>query len=1110
MATGELRERVRERLVTAEHGLARALDGVVPPDDDDILGLLADAPEAEVRLRHRRLVTALADFDAATIATTHGFCQHILSGLGVAGDVEADATFIEDPTDLVEEVVDDLYVRRFWHREDEPPFGRDVALAIGKIAVSQHDAALEPVSADASTVPAMRRRLALAVRDEVERRKRRTRILTYDDLLTRLAATLRDPVRGPDACARLRERYRIALVDEFQDTDPTQWEILRRAFADGGSGESTLVLIGDPKQAIYAFRGADVYAYLDAARTAGTQATLGVNWRSDQGLIDAYDALLRGIRLGHEGIAYRTVKAARAHQRPRLRGAPCTALLRVRIVERGDGLVTLTNSGWVSSPPGRQHVAEDLAADIVALLSSGAEVVTRHVDGSDAGTEALRPGHIAVLVRTNRQGALVRDALDAAGVPAVINGAGSVFGTPVAREWLALLEALERPASPPRARAVARTAFLGWTVGEVAAADEPAWERVHARLHRWADLLRRRGVASLLETVNAAEGLPGRLLAGPDGERLLTDLRHVGQLLHLEAVSEQLGITALTAWLRQRIAEARDDTGTEERSRRLESDSEAVQVLTIHRAKGLEFPVVYCPYLWDPSWIPEGTLPVFHDATAGDRRTVDVGGAGAPGFGAHLRQYLIEERGEELRLAYVALTRARHQAVVWWASSRDSRQSALGRLLFGRDIEGNIEIELAFTPDEAQVEGRLARLFEDVPEAISIERSTGGDGARWAGGAVPAGRLAVRSFSRSLDAGWRRTSYSAITALAHEGGGAGGGAGDADAGGADAGEVGSEPEHAGTVDEDVLTSGGAVVGAAAEGGAGSSDRELEAVLRGVPSPLAGLPGGTWIGTLVHAVFEHVDFTSEDLDAELAAGLALELGQGGADAVLIDSAAAGLRAAIDTPLGPLLDDVRLRDVGRADRLDELTFELPLVGGDHPSGSLTVGAIAALLDQHLPPDDDLAGYSTRLRDPVLARDLRGYLAGSIDAVLRVRDGSGTPRVAVVDYKTNWLGVDGEELSAWHYRPQALAEAMQRAHYPLQALLYTAALHRYLRWRMPGYAPERNLAGVLYLFLRGMTGPDVPRVDGQPCGVFAWQPPAALIVALSDLFDRGEVAA
>jgi exodeoxyribonuclease V beta subunit len=211
---------------------------------------------------------------------------------------------------------------------------------------------------------------------------------------------------------------------------------------------------------------------------------------------------------------------------------------------------------------------------------------------------------------------------------------------------------------------------------------------------------------------------------------------------------------------------------------------------------------------------------------------------------------------------------------------------------------------------------------------------------------------------------------------------------------------------------------------------------------------------------------------------------------------------GLAAAIETPLGPLAGELRLRDVARGDRLDELAFELPLVGGDDPTGRLALDAIAAVLAEHLGPGDPLGGYAARLADPTLRQSVRGFLTGSLDLVMRLPGG----RFAIADHKTNWLGVPGEPLTAWHHRPAALAAEMEHAHYGLQALLYTVALHRYLRWRLPGYDPDEHIAGVLYLFLRGMTGPDVPRVDGAPCGVFAWRPPGALVTALSDVLDGG----
>jgi exodeoxyribonuclease V beta subunit len=1050
MATGELRSRVRERLVSAEHGLERALDGV-PPEDDAVVQLLATGSPTLVALRRERLAAALADFDSATIATTHGFCQEVLGGLGVLGDIESDTTFVEDVTDLREEVVDDLYLRKF-ARRGTPQFSRAEAMEIARAAIDNPAAPVEPADAPESSIAALRVSLAGAARRELDARKRRTGVMTYDDLLTRLSDTLHGE-GGELAAARLRARYRVVLVDEFQDTDPVQWRIMRTAFGDG---EVTLVLIGDPKQAIYAFRGADVYAYIEAARTAGAQATLTVNRRSDQGLIDAYDALFGDAKLGHEGIVYRQVRAA--HGGARLHGAPDAAPLRIRVVPRGD--VGLTQQGYARLEPARQHAACDVAADIVGLLRSGAEI---------GGEGRIRPGHIAVLVRTNRNAARVRDALEAVDVPAVINGAGSVFGTEPAREWLRLLEAIERPAYPPRARSAALTLFFGWTTEDVAEADDDAWEGVHRRLHHWARVLRVKGVASLMEAITLEEGLPERVLAMVDGERRMTDLRHVGELLHTAAMTEQMGATALTAWLRQRVLEATTDNNDEERSRRLESDAEAVQVLTMHRSKGLEFPVVYYPDLWEPSWIPrESTTPVvFHDAAG--VRTIDVGLEG-PQWKGHVAQHVDEQRGEDLRLAYVALTRAKHQAVVWWAGSFDSRNSALSRLLFARDGDGNVASSGAAVPSDETALARFRALAESA--RVSVEPAVVGPTVSWPGDVTATAELSASSFDRELDWWWRRTSFSDITAGTYEP------------------HVASEPEES-VVDDEAAPHAPPV------------DDDGRDALRAVPSLLAEMPVGVEVGTLVHRVFESVDFADPDLESSLAAEISAA--QARRRVELGDAAAvvAGLRAAIETPLGSPAGGVALREVARRDRLDELNFELPLVGGDDPSGpALTLSAIADVLRADPGP---LAGYAERLLDPRLRASVRGYLTGSIDLVLRLAG----ERFAVVDYKTNWLAPPGEDLTAWHHRPAALSAEMTHSHYVLQALLYTVALHRYLRWRLPGYSAERNLAGVLYLFVRGMTGPETPVVDGAPCGVFTWQPSPALVEALSDVLDRGEGA-
>ncbi len=1080
MATGELRERVRERLVSAEHALDAVLAGDPPPAGDAVAALLAHGTVAEVAERHARLAGAVADFDGATITTTHGFCLEALGSLGFAGDVGSDCSFVEDIGDLAREVVDDLYVRRFVH--ERPSIDRDEAGRIARAAIANPAAHLEPQHAPDGTLAAMRLRLAAAARAELERRKRHAQVMTYDDLLTRLEATLSGPA-GDVVAARLRERYRVVLVDEFQDTDPTQWSIMRRAFAHP---DGTLVLIGDPKQAIYAFRGADVYAYLDAKRAAATHATLSENWRSDQGLIDAYDRLFASAQLGDRDIVYRPVRATDAHRAPRLTGAPDPAALRVRIVDRDR--IARTNRGYAAAAAAREAVAQDAADEIVALLASPAQLPDDRAGAATDARRPVQPGDIAVLVRRNRDAATIRERLEAAGVPAVINGAGSVFATTPARDWLALLEALERPSSAPRARAAALSAFVGWEAATVAQADEDRWESVHRRLHHWAHVLRTAGVASLQETITAREQLPARILSRQDGERELTDLRHVGPLLHREATDEHLGVAALTAWLRRRIADAAGETD-EERSRRLESDAAAVQVLTIHRSKGLEFGIVFYPDLWQPSWIPDKVPePVFfHDADRDGRRTLDVGLDGSA-YGQHRLAHRHELRGEDLRLAYVALTRARHQAVVWWAGTWDSRDSALNRLVFDRPEDGSVPTDGRHVPTDAEARARFETLAAAVPGTISVTLAVPSRvPAVWAAAPEPEVELSAATLGRTVDRAWRRTSYSAITAQAH---------------GAHDPRAGSEAQDGEDRDEEPPgDDAGASDGVAAAPAPPDPADPAEPAL-----PLDAMASGVHVGTLVHDLLEVADFAAADLPAELARCLGARQARRpvalGDASVVVD----GLDAALRTPLGPLVDGLRLCDLPRPDRLDELGFELPLAGAASSAGALTPATIGAVLRDHLDDTDPLHGYADRLDDPALDIVLRGYLTGSIDLVFRVTGPDGRARYGIADYKTNRLGTPGVPLRAGDYAVPALRAPMFWSHYALQGLLYTVALHRYLRWRVPGHDPERDIAGVFYLFLRGMTGPGAARPDVARGGVFAWRPSGALVSDLSDRLDRG----
>ncbi|CAN5175921.1 exodeoxyribonuclease V subunit beta [soil metagenome] len=1049
-ATAELRERVRHQIVEA----VAAFGGSGPAQGNELIDHLLAGTEEERAARHTRLRDALAEFDAATIATTHEFCQLVLKSLGVAGDSDAGVSLVEDLGDLVREIVDDVYLRRFGGRQ-EVPFNRAAALTLATAVVDKAGTELRPTDPPNGTMAAERIGFARDVLVELDIRKRRLGILHFDDLLSRLAEAL-EPADSP-ARSRMRSRWRIVMIDEFQDTDPVQWQVVDRAFR----GHSTLILIGDPKQAIYAFRGGDIDAYLDAARTAGTRFTLGTNWRSDSRLVHSLHAVLGGAALGDAAIVVHDVDAW--HQGQRLGGAPRNVPFRLRVVDRATMGYQRTQNIPIDEV--RTHIARDLAADIAVTLAAGATFDNR----------PLGAGDIAVIVESHADARRCYDALVSVGVPVVYTGDSNIFASVAAAEWLSLLDGFDQTHRSALVRAVATTAFFGHAVEDVVQQGDSLTDDVADTLRQWADHARERGVAAVFEAANVA-GMSRRVLAERGGQRLMTDLAHIGQLLQEVAHRERLGVPALRDWLRDRCVEQR----RAERNRRLDSDAAGVQVMTVWASKGLQYPIVYLPFNFN-RYVGGDEVISFHDARG--RRCLHIGGQTAVDFEDAARAGRAEDARERLRLAYVALTRAQSQIVAWWAPTKDEVNGGLSRLLRGRargDADVLDECRRGITDADA-LACFEAWSIEGGPE---IERAVVGAVPPVPAAAAPTG-LAVRHFHRSIDTRWRRTSYSGLIRAA-------GSTGSAVTEPSSLGAT-SEPEVAGKDDEVEDIPVTAVTN--------SVDAQVE-------SPMNELPGGTAFGSLVHAVLETADPTATDLIAELAEHVRRHAAWWSV-AAEPDALAAALLAVHDTPLGPLAPGLTLRDIGFGDRLRELDFEIPLAGGDlarTANSETTLSDVGQLLRRHLPAGDPLATYSDRLASPVLgAQSLRGYLTGSIDVVLRIPDGTGH-RYVVVDYKTNRLGEPGRPLTAADYGPGQLAQAMLHSDYPLQALLYCVVLHRFLRWRQPGYDPAVHLGGVQYLFLRGMCGPVTPLTDGHPAGVFSWQPPAALVTALSDLLDEG----
>ncbi len=1077
-AAAELRERVRRRLVETAHHLATPDRSI----SDPLLEHLASCDDG-TRLERLRLVEqAVTDYDTATITTIHGFCQQVLATIGTVAAHNPDAVLVQDTSELVVGVGSDLLVSAALAGEDDLP---SLDTLTNLIRTVLNNPGIDIVAASGEPGDERLAGLVRAATAEIHRRLTAAGSTTYDSLLT----GVRDAVASdPSLGRRIAERYRVALIDEFQDTDPVQWEIFSSVF---GAPPSRLVIVGDPKQAIYSFRGGDVHTYLAAATdpTASTR-TLATNWRSDGAVVDAMNGLCEGLVLGDEGIAFHRVDVDPSHARRRLvaEDGSDIAPLSVRLVT--DPGLDRVGAGTVAVGTAKDLIAEDLADQVAGLLA-GAGIT----DDGEEPSRRLHAGDVAVLIRAHSEGPPIQRALARRGIPSVITGGRSVTESAAADQWRVLLAALSRPSDPGRARAAALTWFWGWSPAELAAASDDALADVQFRHDQWAGILRVEGVSALVSRVRHESPLVGLVLARPEGERDLTDLEHLAELLHQASDGRPVGAAQLNELLVGLDRDKADEDDPEAVKRRVDSDERAVQIMTVHAAKGLEFGVVCCPSLWNSSALTVRSQ-LFFDPGLG-RRALDVSQSKKKHAEVKRNKDLAtaDQIGENARLAYVALTRARHRAIVWFTPASGSAKTGIARVLFGPASDDAAPTAPALLPPDDQCRAELERRFlergaqavevVEVPLPAAVGVATAAVGTADAPGDAcgdTADRLTVARLGRLLDRSAGRWSFTAMTSYAA-----------IDPDDASLGDQGSGDEE---LDQPAAEPAGVALGVvAADEGASA------------PVPLGEVGAGAAFGTLVHAVLEDVDFAATDLDDQVARAIAERswLSDAVPDVGLLG---AGIRAALETPMGSAFARRSLTQVGRGDRLDELDFELPLGAGlEHRVATRAIGHLVA---SRLDPTDPLRPWADQLAGGVIDLELGGFLTGSIDLVLRIPAPDGSPRFSVVDYKTNRVSAPGSPVVLEDFHPDSLASAMAHHHYPLQALLYSVALHRYLRWRMADYDPDRHLGPIGYLFLRGMIGPATPAPGDRPYGVFTWHLPRGLVADLSRLLAGDEVAA
>lgn len=920
-------------------------------------------------------------------------------------------------------------------------------------------------------------------RQQLDERKRSLGQQSFDDLLVLLARALRDEETGPRLAEAIRDRFKAALIDEFQDTSPVQFGIFSTVFQDSAT---YLYLIGDPKQAIYAFRAADVYAYLRAAAQieGDARVTLGTNWRSDKSLIQALGHVYARERhpdpFADERIHFVQVES---NHPDRLQAtAEALAPLRIRVATQPAKAPQKGPARY-----GKEELRDLLATlvpdDVSRLLNQGLEL-----EGRD-----LQPGDIAILVRTNKQALALQRELRQRRIPSVLHGSSSVFESSEASELRLVLLALLEPGRVSAVRTALATDLLGVQAAELARLVEDTtgggvpgelrWDQRVESFRALRTLWDERGFVQMFRQLLDDYAIQARVLARVGGERAMTNLLHLAELLHRVASEEQLGAQGLTRWLERQLVEDEREAA-DSAQLRLESDDQALVLITIHKSKGLEYPIVLCPYLWEGgllrSW--DATHIRFHDPAHEEALTLDVGSDHTPEALAGLDRERADEVGlgtgrarslalaehelqaEYARLLYVALTRAKHHCTVYFAPVTEGESSPLGYLLLGG---GELEspAQTAFARARQRVAQAAARIKEMGPaevlealQALSAEAPPGllsvvpideEPAPSYVPAPAQALELTQRELTLSVDWSWRTASFSALTAKRH----------------------GSpSPVEGEIVDRD--------------GVGDASDSAPAALEGGDPIPLRTFPRGARCGNCLHKILELADF--ETLEAPRGAGLELVAKQlevfGFSAERWSKTLHAALAGALATPLSEADATLRLSAIPSARRLDELEFVFPVAGGLARDGArVTPLRLAEVFAEHAP-----GPYAESL-GRLAFQPLQGFLRGFIDLVFEWKG-----RYYLADYKSNFLG---ETFDA--YAPLHLREAMAEHHYFLQYHLYALALHRYLRWRVAAYAYREHFGGVYYLFLRGMS-----EATGASAGVFYDRPSEGLIEALDAL--------
>lgn len=806
---------------------------------------------------------------------------------------------------------------------------------------------------------------------------------SFDDLLRLLYEALQG-AQGDELAEMIRFQYPFAMIDEFQDTDSQQYAIFSKIYRDNPEKNTGFIMIGDPKQAIYRFRGADIFTYLKASDEAQSRFELTKNYRSEKHLVDGVNALFDFPQSPfiYQNINFTAVDSRDDHLRFYLNGKAEPAYR-----------FYLTESDKVN----KTEMAKICAISIQHWLKSAAE--NQAVFQNEDTCKTLQAANIAVLVRDKNEAALVKNELQKLGIASVyLSDQNSVFDSNVAKELAWVLKACLNVAERPILNAIA-TALFGLNAADIhqIQQNEADWQRWADSVAQYQQTWQRQGILAMLHQILLEQGISERLLSQATGERDLTDFLHLAEILQQAAMLHE-SEAALLSWFEKQI----QGEGRQEAQIRLESERQLVKIVTIHKSKGLEYDLVWLPFLTVPSKDPSKKDINIYYSKERDETLWDM-------ENRNLNALYEETFAEELRLLYVALTRAKYQMAFALPTQFDKKWNALHYVLSQGEIGKEINLS-----DSKNTETLLQTFKEKMRDNVEICTKPNLEALTALSTNTKNDDLKAAEFTGNIEQDWRITSFTSI-------------------------EQAHRRQHYFT---ESVGKKHAVFDDAKDYDSQNSIEISTALLNENKSNILDLPRGKQVGTALHRHFENCYFSdlanTEEID-KLRQSLQL-------DETFTEPLQNWLQQISHTPLSNEIG-IALADLANKDCIKEMPFYLAI--REH----FDVDAFNRTLKahHHLPSE------------PLQFEQIQGMVRGSIDLVFRHNG-----KYYLVDYKSNFLGSTLAD-----YNQEELKKEMLHSHYDWQYLIYTLALHRYLQSVVPDYDYARDFGGVFYLFLRGMNG-------------------------------------